>query len=351
MKIDLPTFLVTGGAGFIGSNFVLLARRNAWARIINLDRLTYAGNLDNLQGLRADPQHIFVRGDIGDRPLVDHLLQTYQPDALIHCAAESHVDRSIRAPEIFIQTNVLGTYQLLEASLHYWQNLGASKRDKFRFLHISTDEVYGSLTAHAAPFTEHHPYQPSSPYAASKAAADHLVRAYHNTYGLPILSTNCSNNYGARQFPEKLIPLMILNALAGEPLPIYGDGQNVRDWLYVDDHCEALYRVLTLGTAGETYNIGGNNEVSNLEVVRMLCRILEDIVPRQGDAYEQLITFVPDRLGHDRRYGVDCSKLMATLGWRSQVDFANGMKKTVRWYVDNMEWVDRIRSGAYQQSS
>ncbi|NJN71843.1 MAG: dTDP-glucose 4,6-dehydratase [Limnothrix sp. RL_2_0] len=344
----MPTFLVTGGAGFIGSNFILLARQNAWAKIINLDKLTYAGNLQNLTSLATDPDYIFVQGDIGDRPLLDQILQKYQPDYIINFAAESHVDRSILTPEIFIQTNVLGTFHLLEASLNYWQNLDPAKQKTFKFLHISTDEVYGSLAPTEPPFTETNLYKPNSPYAASKASSDHFVRAYFATYGLPTLCTNCSNNYGAYQFPEKLIPLMILNAVEQQPLPIYGDGQNIRDWLYVADHCEAIYRVLTDGRIGETYNIGGLNELTNLAVVEKICVLLNELRPCKNFDYGSLITFVRDRAGHDRRYAIDCTKITQELGWQPKENFGSGMVKTVHWYLDNSLWLARVRSGDYK---
>ena len=327
------TLFVTGGCGFIGSNFILQARRHNWGKIVNLDKLTYASNPQNLAPLQTDSDYIFIKCDIGDRLLLDQLFATYQPDAVIHFAAESHVDRSIDSPEIFIQTNVLGTFQLLEASLGYWQKMAIAEQENFRFLHVSTDEVYGSLTPDEAPFTERSPYKPNSPYSASKAGADHLVRSYHSTYGLPTLCTNCSNNYGPYQFPEKLIPLMILNAIAGKPLPVYGDGLNVRDWLYVEDHCDALYQVLQQGRVGETYNIGGMNELTNLEVVKTICSLLDShpLAPQRD--YLSLITFVTDRLGHDRRYAIDCSKISQELGWQPQEKFATGLKKTVDWYL------------------
>ncbi|AFY37093.1 dTDP-glucose 4,6-dehydratase [[Leptolyngbya] sp. PCC 7376] len=331
----MGTFLVTGGCGFIGSNFVLQARRNDWGKVINLDKLTYASNPKYLASLQDDPDYIFVKGDIGDRPLLDQLLVSHQPNAIIHFAAESHVDRSIQSPEIFIQTNVLGTFHLLEASLSYWQSLSPEKQQTFRFLHISTDEVYGSLDPTDPPFTERSPYQPNSPYAASKASADHLVRSYYVTYGLPILCTNCSNNYGPHQFPEKLIPLMIANALVGKPLPVYGDGRNIRDWIYVIDHCEALYQVLRRGQIGATYNIGGMTELANIDLVKTICELLASHPDTPDRDYLSLITFVTDRLGHDRRYAIDCSKISQEIGWQPQQTFVDGLKKTVDWYIDN----------------
>jgi dTDP-glucose 4,6-dehydratase len=343
------TILVTGGAGFIGSNFVLdwLAERSE--PVVTLDALTYAGNLDNLAAVADDPRHTFIHGDIADQALVGELLRRHEVRAIIHFAAESHVDRSILGPEAFVQTNVVGTFRLLEAALGYWRELSAGKQAAFRFLHVSTDEVYGTLGPNDPPFTETTPYAPNSPYAASKAASDHLVRAYHHTYGLPTLTTNCSNNYGPRQFPEKLIPLCLLRALAGEPLPIYGDGQQIRDWLYVGDHCAAVRRVLDAGRCGETYNIGGHNELTNLTVVGELCRLLDRIQPRaDGRSYREQITFVADRPGHDRRYAIDARKIAAELGWRPAEQFATGLEKTVRWYLANPEWIARVQSGAYR---
>lgn len=344
----MHTLLVTGGAGFIGANFVLKARKAPSAKVINLDKLTYASNLQNLAELQNDPDYHFVRGDIGNKELVSYLLEKYQPDAVINFAAESHVDRSIVSPQDFIETNVLGTFQLLEASKSYWQKLSSEKQNQFRFLHVSTDEVYGSLNHTDPPFREDTPYAPNSPYAASKAGSDHLVRAYYHTYGLPTLTTNCSNNYGPYQFPEKLIPLIILNALEGKSLPIYGDGQNVRDWLYVGDHCDAIYLVLQQGTTGETYNIGGLNEQTNLAVVERICAILDELAPKANFTHSSLITFVKDRLGHDRRYAIDASKIYRDLGWQPQEDFDSGLRKTVQWYLSNSAWVDSVRSGAYQ---
>jgi dTDP-glucose 4,6-dehydratase len=326
--------LVTGGAGFIGSNFVLQAIAQTGEPIVNLDKLTYAGNLANLEPLRGDARHTFVQGDIGDRGLVGTLLARHRPRAIVHLAAESHVDRSIEGPAEFIQTNIVGTFGLLEEARAYWMALPAQERAAFRFLHVSTDEVYGSLGPQDPAFTETTAYAPNSPYSASKAASDHLVRAYQHTYGLPALVTNCSNNYGPRQFPEKLIPLMIHRALAGKPLPVYGDGQNVRDWLYVEDHCTALRTVLEKGRLGEVYNIGGGAEMKNLDLVKTLCALLDEAKPRTGGSYAQLISFVRDRPGHDRRYAMDSRKIQAELGWRPAESFASGLKKTVRWYLD-----------------
>ena len=344
------SILVTGCAGFIGSNFVHTWLQASDERVVNLDKLTYAGNLQNLQDLRDDPRHVFVQGDIGDRELVSQLLQTHQPRAVLHFAAESHVDRSIHGPGEFIQTNVVGTFGLLECVRSYWSGLDAAAQSAFRFLHVSTDEVYGSLQASDPPFNEHNPYEPNSPYSASKAASDHLVRAWHHTYGLPVLTTNCSNNYGPYHFPEKLIPLVIHHALAGKPLPIYGDGQQVRDWLYVQDHCRAIMRVLEAGRVGETYNIGGWNEKPNLEVVHVLCDTLDALRPRaDGQSYRTQITFVQDRPGHDRRYAIDARKIERELGWRPQETFETGIRKTVQWYLDHADWVSGVTSGAYRQ--
>jgi len=343
------TVLVTGGAGFIGSNFV-----HAWLAqhdevLVNLDKLTYAGNLRNLHALAADRRHQFVQGVIGDTTLVSQLLATHQPRAVLHFAAESHVDRSIHGPMDFIQTNVVGTFQLLESVRAYWAGLDAQAKQAFRFLHVSTDEVYGSLSSHAAAFSETHPYEPNSPYSASKAASDHLVRAWHHTYGLPVLTTNCSNNYGPYHFPEKLIPLVIHNALAGKPLPIYGDGQQVRDWLYVEDHCKAIMRVLQDGRLGETYNVGGWNEKPNIEVVRTLCALLDELQPRaDGQSYATQMTFVKDRPGHDRRYAIDARKLERELGWRPEETFESGLRKTVQWYLGHGDWVEEVTSGSYR---
>ena len=339
--------LVTGGAGFIGSNFVLDWCAASDEPIVNLDKLTYAGNLGNLVTLKDDPRHIFVRGDIGDKPQVEVLLARYAPRAVVNFAAESHVDRSIHAPAEFIATNVVGTFNLLDAIRGYWDTLGEPERSRFRLLHVSTDEVYGSLGPNDPTFSESNPYAPSSPYAASKAAADHLVRAYRHTYGLPTLVTNCSNNYGPRQFPEKLIPLMIHNALAGKTLPLYGDGQNIRDWLYVGDHCAAIRAVLEHGRLGETYNVGGNAEKTNLEVARSLCRILAEIRP--GPDYASQIAFVKDRPGHDRRYAIDSSKLRREIGWTPRESFDSGLARTVRWYLDNDSWLAAVTSKEYQK--
>ena len=325
--------LVTGGAGFIGSNFVVSTIRETAQSIVNLDKLTYAGNLRNLDVLRGDRRHNFVQGDICDRELVRRLLRTHRPRAIVHFAAESHVDRSIEGPAEFVQTNVVGTWTLLEEARTWWEEGGRDAN--FRFVHVSTDEVYGSLGPGDPAFTEETPYAPNSPYAASKAGSDHLVRAYHHTYGLPTLTTNCSNNYGPRQYPEKLIPLMIRNALAGKPLPVYGDGRNVRDWLYVADHCAAVRLVLAKGRPGETYNIGGENEIVNLDLVHLLCSLLDRLQPRKGGSYADLISFVKDRPGHDRRYAMNIDKIRRSLGWQPKESFASGLEKTVRWYVEN----------------
>ena len=341
--------LVTGGAGFIGSNFVLdwLAAGNE--PIVNLDVLTYAGNLQNLEAIAGDSRQIFVRGDIGDGDLVTTLLREHPIRAIVHFAAESHVDRSIHGPEDFIQTNIVGTFRLLEAARGHWTALSSDAKAAFRFLHVSTDEVYGSLSPSDPPFAETNQYQPNSPYSASKAAADHLVRSYHHTYGLPVLTTNCSNNYGPFHFPEKLIPLCIHNALAGKPLPIYGDGMQIRDWLYVKDHTSAVRRVLEAGTPGETYNIGGWNEKPNIEVVKTLCRILDEEHPKaDGTSYADQITFVKDRPGHDRRYAIDARKIETDLGWKPVETFETGIRKTVRWYLDHQEWVANVASGGYR---
>ena len=340
--------LVTGGAGFIGANFVLdwLAAHDE--PVINLDKLTYAGNLENLASLKDDARHHFVQGDIGDQALVESLLAKHQPRAIINFAAESHVDRSIHGPDAFVATNVMGTFALLEAARGYYAGLNAAAQAEFRFLHVSTDEVYGSLTPDAPAFTESHPYQPNSPYSASKAGADHLVRAYHHTYGLPTLTTNCSNNYGPYQFPEKLIPLIIHNALAGRELPIYGDGSNVRDWLYVGDHCSGIRRVLEAGQPGEVYNIGGENEWTNIDIVRHICARLDAVKPDPAGPYDRLITFVTDRPGHDRRYAIDATRLRQELGWRPAENFATGIERTIAWYLANTEWVERVASGAYR---
>jgi dTDP-glucose 4,6-dehydratase len=343
------TILVTGGAGFIGSNFILQRIRDESVSIINLDKLTYAGNLHNLESVASDPRYEFVRGDIGDRGLVGRLLEKHRPNAIVHFAAESHVDRSIRGPEDFIRTNVDGTFALLEETRAYWSTLSGETRKQFRFLHVSTDEVYGSLGPHDPPFCETTPYAPNSPYAASKAASDHLVRAYHHTYGLPTLTTNCSNNYGQFQFPEKLIPLMILNARDGKPLPVYGDGKNVRDWLYVEDHCEAITTVLRGGRPGETYNIGGWNEMPNIEIVKTICDLVDEMAPPGPTARRELITFVKDRPGHDRRYAMNARKIERELGWKPKATFENGIRKTVRWYLEHEAWVRGVTSGSYRQ--
>ncbi|ATS17526.1 dTDP-glucose 4,6-dehydratase [Synechococcus sp. PCC 6717] len=340
-------FLVTGGGGFIGANFVRLALTEGWGAVLNLDKMTYACHPGTLAMLRRYPNYQFVHGDVGDRALVADLLQTIQPDAVIHFAAESHVDRSINSPQDFIQTNVVGTANLLEEVKAYWQQRPSREQDTFRFIHISTDEVYGSLGPTDPPFRENTPYAPNSPYAASKAASDHLVRAYHHTYGLPTLTTNCSNNYGPYQFPEKLIPLMICQALAQQPLPIYGDGQNVRDWLYVEDHCRAVYRVWQKGQPGQTYNIGGNCEKTNLEVVQTLCDLLQTRYPQPNVNYHSLITFVGDRPGHDRRYAIDASKIQQELGWQPQETFTSGLTKTVEWYLSHQDWVQAVRTADY----
>ena len=344
------SILVTGGAGFIGSNFVHTWLAGSDELLINLDKLTYAGNLGNLQSLAQNPRHVFVHGDIADRELVEGLLQQHRPRAVLHFAAESHVDRSIHGPLDFIQTNVVGTCQLLESVRAYWSGLDETHQHSFRFLHVSTDEVYGSLAPDAPAFTETHLYEPNSPYAASKAASDHLVRAWHHTYGLPVLTTNCSNNYGPYHFPEKLIPLVLHNALSGKPLPIYGDGMQIRDWLFVQDHCRAIARVLQAGQPGETYNIGGWNEKPNIEVVRTLCSLLDELQPRaDGKSYAEQITYVKDRAGHDRRYAIDASKISQELGWKPQETFETGLRKTVRWYLDNPDWVTAVTSGQYRQ--
>ena len=342
--------LVTGGAGFIGGNFVLDWLAGSDEPVVNLDALTYAGNLHTLESLKNDARHVFVHGDIGDTELVSQLLKQYQPRAVVNFAAESHVDRSIHGPADFIQTNVLGTFNLLESVRAYWSELPESEKSAFRFLHVSTDEVYGSLEKDDAPFAETHRYEPNSPYSASKAASDHLVRAWHHTYGLPVLTTNCSNNYGPYHFPEKLIPLVILNALAGKLLPIYGDGQQIRDWLYVRDHCSAIRRVLEVGRLGETYNVGGWNEKANLDVVKTICTLLDEMQPRaDGLSYAEQITFVTDRAGHDRRYAIDARKLERELGWKPAETFESGIRKTVQWYLDNTEWTSNVTTGAYRE--
>jgi dTDP-glucose 4,6-dehydratase len=350
--------LVTGAAGFIGGNFVLDWLAQCDEPVINLDKLTYAGNLDTLKSLNGDSRHVFVRGDIGDRALIEKLLAEHKPRAVINFAAESHVDRSIHGPGEFIQTNVVGTFNLLEAVRGYWNELPAEQKAAFRFLHVSTDEVYGSLEPSDPAFTEENNYEPNSPYSASKAASDHLVRAWHHTYGLPVLTTNCSNNYGPYHFPEKLIPLVILNALAGKPLPIYGDGMQIRDWLYVKDHCSAIRRVLEAGKPGETYNVGGWNEKPNIEVVKTICAILDELKPRESGvgsgesgkaSYADQITYVTDRPGHDRRYAIDATKLERELGWKPAETFETGIRKTVAWYLDNQDWVQNVTSGAYRE--
>ncbi len=346
----MKKYLVTGGAGFIGSAFVLQCRLREGIGVVNLDRLTYAGNPMNLEELGDDPDHLFVHGNITDRALVRELLKRHRPDAVVHFAAESHVDRSIAGPEDFIHTNLLGTFSLLEESRHYWNELEPARKERFRFLHVSTDEVYGSLAPDDPPFREDTAYAPNSPYSASKAGSDHLVRAYHHTYGLPTLTTNCSNNYGPRQFPEKLIPLMVLNGLSGAPLPIYGDGLNVRDWLYVDDHCDAIEKVIAGGRPGEVYNIGGHCEKTNLEIVTTLCGLLDELDPDPSRLpHQRFIEFIADRPGHDRRYAIDCSKIKRELGWRPRETLETGLRKTVQWYLANERWVEAVRSGAYRQ--
>ena len=343
----MPTWLVTGGAGFIGGNFVLRAVASG-VKVVNLDALTYAGNLDTLASVQDNPLHVFVEGDIGDRALVARLLAEHRPDAAVNFAAESHVDRSIDGPAAFIQTNVVGTLGLLESVRDHWKELEGEARERFRFLHVSTDEVYGSL-GDTGKFTESTPYAPNSPYSASKAASDHLVRAFHHTYGLPVLTTNCSNNYGPYHFPEKLIPLIIARALAGEPLPVYGDGKNVRDWLFVGDHCRALRTVLEKGRVGETYNVGGNAEMQNIEVVHAICALLDERAPRaDGKPRSSQITFVADRPGHDRRYAIDASKLRDELGWEPEYTFEQGIAETVDWYLANQAWVKRVLDGSYR---
>lgn len=343
------TILVTGGAGFIGSNFVLDWLAGNDETVVNIDKLTYAGNPENLLSLQNDPRHVFVKADIADYDTVLKLLNDYQIRAVINFAAESHVDRSIHGPEDFIQTNIVGSFRLLEAVRAYWNSLETDDQQNFRMLHVSTDEVYGSLEKTDPPFAESNQYQPNSPYSASKAASDHLVRAYHHTYGLPVLTTNCSNNYGPYHFPEKLIPLCIQNALTGKPLPIYGDGQQVRDWLYVKDHCSAIRRVLEAGQVGEVYNVGGWNEKANLDVVHTLCAILDELQPRSdGKSYAEQITYVTDRPGHDRRYAIDAGKLERELGWKPAETFDTGIRKTVQWYLEHQDWVNNVLSGDYQ---
>jgi len=341
------TVLITGGAGFIGSNFVLDWMGASGEPVINVDKLTYAGNVANLAPLAGDARHVFVQADIADQPRLEQLLAEHRPRAIVNFAAESHVDRSIHGAGDFVQTNVVGTFHLLQAALGYWRDT-LGRDSSFRFLHVSTDEVYGSLGPDDAAFSETTAYAPNSPYSASKAASDHLVRAWHHTYGMPVLTTNCSNNYGPLQFPEKLIPLMISKALAGEPLPVYGDGKNVRDWLYVGDHCSAIRAVLARGTPGEVYNVGGNSERQNIEVVHTLCRILDELAPAR-EPYSRLITYVTDRPGHDRRYAIDARKIARELGWEPSVAFEDGMRRTVQWYLDNADWVKAVQSGEYRQ--
>jgi dTDP-glucose 4,6-dehydratase len=344
------TILVTGGAGFIGSNFCLDWLATSDEPVVNLDKLSYAGNLENLASLQGDTRHHFVHGDIGDADLVSGLLHQHAIRAVVNFAAESHVDRSIHGPQAFIDNNILGSFRLLEAVKTYWQGLESTEKTAFRFLHVSTDEVYGSLGKDAPAFTERNPHEPNSPYSASKAASDHLVRAWHHTYGLPVLTTNCSNNYGPYHFPEKLIPLMIVNALAGKSLPVYGDGQQIRDWLYVKDHCSAIRRVLEAGRVGETYNVGGWNEKANIDIVKTVCNLLDGMQPRaDGLGYAEQITYVTDRPGHDRRYAIDASKIHQELGWKPAESFETGIAKTVRWYLDNPQWVANVQSGNYRQ--
>lgn len=339
--------LVTGGAGFIGSNFVLDWLKNSNESVLNLDALTYAGNLENLKSLEGDERHIFVRGNICDKVLVQDLLNKYNPRAIVHFAAESHVDRSIFGPDLFFQTNVMGTLNLLECAKAHYETLSTEEQEKFRFLHVSTDEVYGTLNFDDAPFTEETPYSPNSPYSASKASSDHAVRAWYHTYGFPVLTTNCSNNYGPYQFPEKLIPLIITNALARKPLPIYGDGLNIRDWLYVGDHCSAIRCVLENGQLGETYNVGGHNERNNITIVKTICQILDELEPHHDGPYSDLITFVKDRPGHDRRYAIDSTKLQTQLGWKPKENFETGIRKTIQWYLSNQDWMENVKSGQY----
>jgi dTDP-glucose 4,6-dehydratase len=346
---EQDVILVTGGAGFIGANFIIDWLAAGGEPVLNLDKLTYAGNMDNLAALKDNKQHVFHKGDIGASVLVDRLLATHRPRAVINFAAESHVDRSIHGPEDFIQTNIVGTFRLLESVRGYWNGLPADDKAAFRFLHVSTDEVYGSLGPKDPAFSETKTFEPNSPYSASKAASDHLVRAWHHTYGLPVLTTNCSNNYGPYQFPEKLIPLMIHNALNGKPLPVYGDGMNVRDWLYVGDHCAAIRRVLEAGRPGETYNIGGWNEKPNIEIVKTICALLDEMKPMSGGKHEKLITYVQDRPGHDRRYAIDARKVEKELGWKPAETFETGIRKTVKWYLDNQAWVSNVTSGAYRK--
>lgn len=343
------TVLVTGGAGFIGSNFVLDWIQHDHSAVINLDLLTYAGNATNLAALEGNGRYEFVRGDICDAELVAGLLRKHRPRAIIHFAAESHVDRSIVSPEAFIRTNVMGTFTLLEQARRHWTGLTGEEQARFRFLHVSTDEVYGTLAPEDPAFSETTAFAPNSPYAASKAGSDHLVRAYYHTYGMPVVTTNCSNNYGPFQFPEKLIPLMVLNALDGKPLPVYGDGKNVRDWLYVGDHCAAIRRVLDEGKAGETYNVGGNSERANIDVVQTICDLVDEMRPQAGTTRRNLITYVADRPGHDRRYAIDATKLSRELGWKPAEDFESGLRKTVKWYLENPQWIENVRTGAYRE--
>lgn len=345
---SMQCHLVTGGAGFIGSCYALLARK-AGIRVVNLDKLTYSGNLGNLRDLEGDSDHIFVHGDIGNTELTRQLLAEYTPDAVVNFAAESHVDRSIHDPEIFVKTNVLGTVSLLQTSLQYWCQLDEPKKERFKFLHVSTDEVYGALKPDEPPFTEKTPYAPNSPYSASKASADHFARAFFETYSMPVLITNCSNNYGPRQFPEKLIPLTLVNALAGKEIPIYGTGENIRDWLHVEDHCLAIMRVINQGQNGLTYAIGGRAERTNIEVVRAICRILDELVPSSEGPYERLMKFVSDRLGHDWRYAIDSSFIEESLDWQQQHSFEQGLRETVEWYLDNQDWVEHVQTGAYRE--
>ena len=340
--------LVTGGAGFIGANFVLDFIAASGESVVNLDKLTYAGNLHNLESLKGDGRHTLIQADVNDRVRVRELLAKYRPRAIVHFAAESHVDRSIHGPSEFVQTNIVGTFSLLEESRTWWSVLPEPEKSQFRFLHVSTDEVYGSLSTQDEPFSEMSPYAPNSPYSASKASSDHLVRAYHHTYGLPTLTTNCSNNYGPYQFPEKLIPLIVANAIAGKPLPVYGDGRNVRDWLYVGDHCEAIRAVLAHGRVGETYNVGGEAEMANIDVVRRVCALLDTAKPRKGSSYESLISFVKDRPGHDRRYAIDASKIRAELGWIPRQSFDSGLNKTIQWYLGHQTWVSDVTTGSYR---
>ena len=344
------SILITGGAGFIGSNFVLDWLDQTSESIINVDKFTYAGNVENLSALQGNPKHILIRGSIEDKALIDRLINQHSPRAIINFAAESHVDRSIHSPEDFIQTNIVGTFRLLESACSYWNNLHDSEKSKFRFLHISTDEIYGSLGKYDPPFVETNRAEPNSPYSASKASSDHLVRAWHHTYGMPVITTNCSNNYGPYQFPEKLIPLTIVNALSGKPLPIYGDGQQVRDWLFVKDHCTALVKVLEFGRIGETYNIGGWNEKANIEIVNTICNILDELHPASdGHSYKEQIIFVADRPGHDRRYAINAQKIESELNWKPKETFDSGILKTIKWYLDNPVWIQRTQSGDYRK--